>query len=820
VVILAQLALVCGAVGLLEIEHNGKLHRVVALVLAGFVVHAWLPHRLKSPFFLALSMGAMALVLGAQMPWLLGIGLGLFAICHLPLSMMARGLLLLVAGVALAFLRGGMLQASWAGAVIPVLASMFMFRVILYLQDQKLADSSVSWWRRLSYFFMLPNGSFPLFPIIDYNTYRRSFYERPAVQIYQKGVHWMARGVLHLLAYRLVYHLMLPPSWEVTDATSLLLFIVAGYALYLRISGQFHLIVGILCLFGFDLPETHKKYFLASSFNNYWRRVNIYWKDFIEKVVFYPVFLRVRRSGVPQPLLVAILITFTATWLLHSYQWFWLRGEFPITVPDIVFWAVLGSCVAANSLWETARGRKRPTGDGFDLRGAVLMSAQTLSMFVFLALLWSMWDCTSPLEWWKRMGLLREDGGRAALYFAGFVVVALGGGTLAQYIGTLAPIKAWQRLAVPANNPTPTLLLALGLFVLGAAQLGGVGSSTRLAHVLEVVTHERLNEQDQVTQVRGYYETLLTRQSVLGELWRAEVEMPSDWISAPDSDFSHDVGGQIAYELLPSMSGTLKRVKFTTNSHGMRDREYGKAKPAGTYRIAIMGSSYSMGSGVADSEVYEVLVEDHLNAEYAGGRYQRYEILNFAMGGYTHAHQAAVYEEKVRQFSPDLVILADHTTEGSRIVHHFALRPILLLEHPNPEVRDVAAQAGIYKGVDPEIAEGLLQPFMGRLSHLLFEQIVNAAHDDGSKIAWFYVPVTRDDVPNRESILPLREDMAVRCGMITLSAADAYGDHGQAQLAVAPWDEHPNVDGQRMLAESLIRELKRADKLLGLGLNP
>ena len=818
VVILAQLALVCGAVGLLEIEQNGKLPQIAALVVGGFAVHTWLPFRLKSPFFLALSLVALWMVTGTHLPWLLGIGLGLFAICHLPLSMLARGLLLIVAGVALAFLRGGLWQASWAGGVIPLLASMFMFRIILYLQDQKLADSSVSWWRRLSYFFMLPNGSFPLFPIIDYNTFRRSFYERPAALIYQKGVHWMARGVLHLLAYRLVYHLLLPPSWEVTDATSLLLFIVSGYALYLRISGQFHLIVGILCLFGFDLPETHKKYFLASSFNNYWRRVNIYWKDFIEKVVFYPVFLRLRRSGIPQPLLVAILITFTATWLFHSYQWFWLRGHFPVTVPDIIFWGVLGACVAANSLWETARGRKGPRGDGFDVRGAVLLSAQTLSMFVFLALLWSLWDCVSPLEWWKRMALLGEDGGTAALYVAGFVVAALGGGTLAQYVGTLEPIKALQRRTDPGSNPTMTLLLALGLFGLGAAQLGGVGASTRLAHALDLVTHERLNEQDQVAQVRGYYENLLTRQNVIGELWRSEVEMPADWISVPDSEFSHDVGEQIAYELYPSMTGKLKRVKFSTNSHGLRDQEYSKAKPPGTYRIAILGSSYTMGSGVADDQVYETLVEQQLNTLYAGGQYRRYEILNFAVGGYTHAHQVAVYQDKVRQFSPDLVILADHTTEGNRVVHHFALRPILLLKHPNPEVRAIADQAGIYKGIDTEIAEGLLSPFKGRLSHLLFNEIVTAAEADGAKVAWFYVPLTRDDMPNRESILPLREDMAVRCGMITLTAADAYGDHTQEELAVAPWDEHPSAEGQQMLADSLLRELQRNEPLLQLGL--
>ena len=64
------------------------------------------------------------------------------------------------------------------------------------------------------------------------------------------------------------------------------------FLLYLRVSGQFHLIVGLLHLFGFRLPETHKLYYLAHSFTELWRRINIYWTDFMMKPVFYPDLLQ------------------------------------------------------------------------------------------------------------------------------------------------------------------------------------------------------------------------------------------------------------------------------------------------------------------------------------------------------------------------------------------------------------------------------------------------------------------------------------------------------------------------------------------------
>ena len=152
----------------------------------------------------------------------------------------------------------------------------------------------------------------------------------------------MVRGVIHLLLYRYVYYnLALAPS-EVTGPENLIQYVVANFLLYLRVSGLFHLIVGMLYLFGFRLPETHHMYLLAASFTDFWRRINIYWKDFMQKVFYYPAVFRLKSLGMTKAMVLATLWVFLMTWSLHAYQWFWLRGTALLEWQDMLFWAILG----------------------------------------------------------------------------------------------------------------------------------------------------------------------------------------------------------------------------------------------------------------------------------------------------------------------------------------------------------------------------------------------------------------------------------------------------------------------------------------------
>src|SRR5207244_2323581 len=78
--------------------------------------------------------------------------------------------------------------------VWPVLATMFMFRMIIYLYELKHAKKPESLTDTLSYFFLLPNYCFLHFPVIDYRTMQRGYFARAIHETQRAGLQMMFRG--------------------------------------------------------------------------------------------------------------------------------------------------------------------------------------------------------------------------------------------------------------------------------------------------------------------------------------------------------------------------------------------------------------------------------------------------------------------------------------------------------------------------------------------------------------------------------------------------------------------------------------------------
>jgi len=194
-----QLALLALIIRQFRLESPVFYEQIVPLVVIGFAIHAALPLRQRLAFFVLLSLAGILLVFGPRGSLaLVTIGAGLIAICHLPIAFGLRVALLLATGVALALMRAEALPSAVPGAVWPILGSMFMFRLVAYMYDLRHAREKPELRRTLAYFFLLPNVAFPLFPVVDYATFRRTYYDQDAVRIYQRGVEWMLHGVVHL----------------------------------------------------------------------------------------------------------------------------------------------------------------------------------------------------------------------------------------------------------------------------------------------------------------------------------------------------------------------------------------------------------------------------------------------------------------------------------------------------------------------------------------------------------------------------------------------------------------------------------------------
>lgn len=810
---------------------NRTFFYVAALATGGFAVHALLPLVYRLPFFVALSVAGFALAFSmADAAWLIGIGLVLIGLCHLPVRFSLRVILIALVGTVLAFARLRVIATPIGGAVWPILGSIFMFRLALYLHAIKHGEVEPNVARTLAYFFMLPNISFALFPVVDYSTFRRNYYDQDAWSIYETGLSWIVRGLFQLLLYRLVYlNFALEPS-EVLRLGDLVQYVVTTFLLYLRVSGQFHLIIGILCLFGFRLPETHHLYFLSSSFTDFWRRINIYWKDFMMKLVYYPSFFRLRRGGNRRAIVLATAAVFAVTWLLHSYQWFWLRGGFPLTAPDVLFWGILGAFMIYTSLSESARGRTRVTDKR---KWNVRLGLRTVAMFCILAILWSLWSAESTVEW---IWMWRAGTVVSASEIAILIALVIAGVALAGWPWGAPTLRSDDRIPL-YQNQTVRALAILGFLLLISQPAVREMAPSPVRGLVASLQNSGLSSSDAALRVRGYYEQLDQRGAINGQaLWQEMGQKPSTWTELGNDNMLQTHHDFLITSLKPSYSFVWNGKLTSTNSWGMRDREYSLAKPAGTFRIAILGPSLTMGNGVNDSEVFDNLLEQRIASEPIGSR-RHVEVMNFGVNGYALPQQLALLENQVFRFKPDVVILSESPFFRDGIARFLQRtlwdgNPI-----PYPELQSILASRGLY----PLDTTGVAIPFswVRRVAGLAGIDSRMTWHESRARIQAASLDVARwatkrmaaeiradGAVPVLLAITPADplprypdrwvEDFGRDARMIPLNLQHLYDGQDLSTLRVAPWDNHPNAAGHRLLADALYNELRRHAGELGL----
>lgn len=803
VLILAQLALLLLLLRQFQIESAAFL-RISLLAFAGFAVNALLPMRYRFTFFAALSLAGVGVALGVEnAAWLIGIGLVLIGICHLPISFVVRGALLLVVAALLAAQRAHLMPFPWSEAIWPILGAMFMFRLIVYFYDLRHEKGPTSPAQSLAYFFMLPNACFPLFPVVDYKGFRRNYYDDDAYRIYQLGIEWMVRGVVHLLLYRVVYYyLTLAPS-EVLRPAELTQYLIANFLLYLRVSGLFHLIVGMLYLFGFRLPETHNRWLLASSFTDFWRRINIYWKDFMQKVFYYPAVFRLRGLGTTQALVVATLYVFVMTWFLHAYQWFWLRGSMLLVVQDVLFWLILGLLVVVNTLYELRHGRKRSlAAPARTWRTIGLSALKTYATFWAICVLWSFWTAESLPEWLSLWGALKGPYEPQMLVYPAIVlaVIVLGSiprDSVRNVRGSAQERGSWlhARLAAVATMVGLTAISFQDV----AARFGD-----EVATVVHSLRSGRLSRLDTAKLERGYYESLLSVDRFNSQLWEVYTKRPTNWLDVEGANLKRFVGGMTEYELIPSFVASTKYGSISTNRYGMRDRDYADQPAPGTFRIAVLGASSVMGWGVADDATFENRVEERLNRELAGPGIGRFELLNMAVPGYDPPQQL-VRAEQAFQFGPHAIFYVAagrEITRATRFVGRFVASGGQL---PYERLREIVERAG----VGPKMAEvdalKALQPYRAEVLSAVYRHLAEQAGARGAVPVWIFLPQAREGDWGDETEETVR--IARAAGFEVINMEDVYRGMELRELWLAEWDDHPNVRGHQVIADRLFSEL-------------
>jgi hypothetical protein len=236
-----------------------------------------------------------------------------------------------------------------------------------------------------------------------------------------------------------------------------------------------------------------------------------------------------------------------------------------------------------------------------------------------------------------------------------------------------------------------------------------------------------------------------------------------------------------------------------------------------------------MGNGVADGETFEALVEERLNREFRHPRYTRFEILNFAVDGYTMVQQLAILQDRVFEFSPEIVI-ATHYHRNREMVETYLSKVIWAgIDVPYEPVQQLLRDAGLSPvdrgGVPVPFASGRalakrlgldvrmpsaesdarIRRISDRVLDWSFGAFADATRSHAVKPALLALNAVLDDAPGTMS----NESAIRRATIPVIDLFSIFPGDTRASLRVAPWDDHPNAEGHRLIADQLYGELVR-----------
>lgn len=348
----------------------------------------------------------------------------------------------------------------------------------------------------------------------------------------------------------------------------------------------------------------------------------------------------------------------------------------------------------------------------------------------------------------------------------------------------------------------------------------------RTRSVIDSVRSPELNRADRETSAGGYYEGLIGGgdgpQGGRSELAMALLGKPAEWARFDAALVTKPLPGRdfLQFELLPNVNKVLFGQPFTTNSHGMRDREYPIEKSEGIFRIAVLGSSMDMGWGIGTEDTYVNRLEDWLNAHAAKrGSRRRFEVLNFAVAAYSPLQRLEAFRRKALAFKPDMVIYSATTLDTRLMEIHIC---DLFRGHapiPYAFLRDAIADAGLTpedlrtdredRLINKETVKRKLRPRYWPIYDQTLAALAADCRSEGIPLACVIIPrVGKADAPDAraEQVARLR-GIAAHHAIPMFDLSDTFDNQDPAQFEIAAWDDHPNALGHRRLFLALGRAL-------------
>ncbi|CAN5826483.1 hypothetical protein BH23PLA1_BH23PLA1_16840 [soil metagenome] len=299
---------------------------------------------------------------------------------------------------------------------------------------------------------------------------------------------------------------------------------------------------------------------------------------------------------------------------------------------------------------------------------------------------------------------------------------------------------------------------------------------------------------------RGYYEHLLDDGRRLDSIGSASATPPPPPFK--DGPLAIKVLDLRECVLVPGLIAEHQGATWSTNSLGLRDREYPTTKAPETRRILLLGDSIGVGWGVDDDNGFEPVLERSLGAAAVSSGGPAVELLNLSVPGYAPGQRREHLERLGWSLQPDAILFqatgADLAWDERRLR---VLLPIGIGWN-SPAYRPLLDRAGLRPGMDADLIKRRLRPLRWEILEGVYQALAADARRRGVPVVWVLLPRVGRPLAKaeREGLLT----MARQAGFsAVLDLSDTFDGLDPQSLAIGPDDYHPNGLGHALIARRL-----------------
>jgi len=303
------------------------------------------------------------------------------------------------------------------------------------------------------------------------------------------------------------------------------------------------------------------------------------------------------------------------------------------------------------------------------------------------------------------------------------------------------------------------------------------------------------------------------------EMWKYAVQL-----KRPVSD------SKLSFVHRPNSHAFVMGQDVSINSQGLRDYEYTVEKPAGVYRILLLGDSTILGWGVPMDETAAKILERALNAEHVPG-YQRFEVINAGVGNYDTIQEVTYYKTRGRYFHPDLVILVYFINDPEPVPVEkkiFLIDRSYLVAFLTNRYDGVLRRLGArpdWKIYYSSLYDDNLPGFQACKAALV--ELATATREDHAKLMVALLPELHqinDSYPFIAAHQKIKDVLAPERVPI-LELIDGLRNHGpEITLWVTPLDDHPNGKANDLIAAqmqaAILKDLEASSEAMQTATTP